>query len=858
MRFNSLLAVVRQLPAAAKLAAVGTALTVTVGVAAAAVGGAPAGGAGSVPVRATATHARATAGGAPGSLNAWDAATSTGVAAASTQAQTQAQAAASTTVTLVTGDTVRLDTFDGQQHAVLAPAPGARISSQDFTQFSLGGDLYVVPDEAVPFLGSLLDPRLFDVSYLARARLGVVRGRAAYGPPIPVTLSYSGSAAPRLAGLRVTTAAAGTAAGTFTPAQGAGLARLLAARWRTGSAAVSGISRLSLAPPAGEPPLPASPFQPGQTAVPAAAGTPATAGRGRGGLAFHQLTLNLVGPDGKPGATSLGIVQNLDDAGLDTIAVLLDGDPISFSLPAGTYSVAFSVLTPHSGTALGYDAALVTRPQLSLNSDETVTMDARTAVPYAATLTGATAPAVRFDLLDLTRGSVTGGIVDSKAATYLALASVSGDGIAATSMSAAPTAPVTMGSLSFTGLAQMSSGLGVSTGDPTYTFAFPNDGRIPPSLSYQVPAAGLTAVHSQLYSFAASASCGSPDAEIRYFVAQPWIAGNELDAAYAVPSGSRTDFIYDSTPRLDAWNPVADVSAPGYCHVLGATAPLAVGPGQDDNVAWGKEPLVPSPEAPLIADVPGDSGPGTVCPACRQGDVADVTIAADGDSSRHYDSPWFLLGEASPTSALRFYRDGSLAVTSDAICSTVVFGNGQPSCGMAPTGLVLPLLRTAATYRLDWQFAGTGPASVNTSWTFRSGPADSVLARLPGAEQCAPDPTAGCSPLPLLFPGYDLPLNIDSQATAGAPLTLTFSVGYQQGMAPAPGVSASTSASFDDGKTWSAPLAARALGGGRFSVTISQPQLADTTGFASLRVTATDDAGDSVTQTIIRAYGLTS
>ena len=36
------------------------------------------------------------------------------------------------------------------------------------------------------------------------------------------------------------------------------------------------------------------------------------------------------------------------------------------------------------------------------------------------------------------------------------------------------------------------------------------------------------------------------------------------------------------------------------------------------------------------------------------------------------------------------------------------------------------------------------------------------------------------------------------------------------------------------------------------------PQLDDTNGFVSLRVTATDGTGASVTQSIIRAYGLTS
>ncbi len=120
------------------------------------------------------------------------------------------------------------------------------------------------------------------------------------------------------------------------------------------------------------------------------------------------------------------------------------------------------------------------------------------------------------------------------------------------------------------------------------------------------------------------------------------------------------------------------------------------------------------------------------------------------------------------------------------------------------------------------------------------------------------DPGRPCSFLPVLFIGYNLPLNGDSQATAGRPLRIAFTVRHQQGQPPPTGVSATVSASFDDGKTWSRAQAATSLGPDTFAVTISQPPLGHTSGFGSLRVTARDRAGNTVTQTIIRAYGLTS
>jgi hypothetical protein len=169
-----------------------------------------------------------------------------------------------------------------------------------------------------------------------------------------------------------------------------------------------------------------------------------------------------------------------------------------------------------------------------------------------------------------------------------------------------------------------------------------------------------------------------------------------------------------------------------------------------------------------------------------------------------------------------------------------------------------------ATYRLDWTtFHNTAHGSIDpgasteTDWTFRSGPGDPAAA-LPPGETCAPDPSRSCSFVPLLFVGYDLPLNYSEQATAGQPFTVTFTVEHQPGEVPPAGVTATVAASFDDGKTWSAAQTATSLGNDRFSVTISQPPLASTNGYASLRVTATDNAGNSVTQTTIEAYHLTS
>lgn len=63
-------------------------------------------------------------------------------------------------------------------------------------------------------------------------------------------------------------------------------------------------------------------------------------------------------------------------------------------------------------------------------------------------------------------------------------------------------------------------------------------------------------------------------------------------------------------------------------------------------------------------------------------------------------------------------------------------------------------------------------------------------------------------------------------------------------------------ASFDDGATWTDARVIRPLGNGAYWVMIKHPKLSDTTGAVTLRARAWDNAGNEVSQTIDRAYGL--
>jgi len=770
----------------------------------------------------------------------------------------QPQSPQNTTVTLPTGDQVRLSTTGGSQQVTPVPAGtagGKPPAPSTFVEFTWDGDQYVVPDAAVPYLRSTLDPRLFDVSYLARAGLGT--GRAG----IPVQITYtSATQTASVPGLHVTRRSGATATGTITPAQAAGLGRLLADQWRAvrsarsraGAGQLPGIKNISLASAPGAPPLPASPLSASPVSASPVSGA-STAGRG---LPFYTLTLNFTDLNGDPG-TFIGLAQNVGNANLYTSATSGSGSE-SLSVPKGTYSLEFSILTADpSGT--GFDTALVVKPQVSVDSDTTVSLDARTAVPYSATLATPVSYSVRSDEIGFSRTSVSGGGTDELPPTaepYLRLFAVSPNPAPKDfpdALLATPTAPVTKGGFlfdAFTALTNTTLGaLGGSQGtDPIYAFDFPHQGSIPSSLTYTVPASDLTTVHEQFY--APPSGCDSQDQSYDsvsvYFPSGSGLVAGPLIQNVLVPDGERTDYWYSSDPRLDVWQPTGILPGSGgsCANVLqGAAAALAHG-GQITEV-WDKAPFVPSPIAPN-ARLGGSQL--TYCVACRQDDngALDMFPFADSDPSHQSE---FYPGNTNYSSSLNFYRNGTLAY------SSAEFPTGE----LDPIGLELPMLDQPAAYELDWTEAltGTGEPAINTDWKFQSSRREPAAA-LPPQEVCAPDATRSCSFLPLLFLRYDLPLSYNDQAAAGTPERVNFTVTGQQNAPPPAGVLATVSASFDGGQTWTTPQPATSLGDGQFTTTISQPALASTDGFVALRVTAADRAGHSVTQTIINAYGLTS
>jgi hypothetical protein len=116
----------------------------------------------------------------------------------------------------------------------------------------------------------------------------------------------------------------------------------------------------------------------------------------------------------------------------------------------------------------------------------------------------------------------------------------------------------------------------------------------------------------------------------------------------------------------------------------------------------------------------------------------------------------------------------------------------------------------------------------STAWTFRSAGIDGTARRLP-----------------LSIVRFKPPLDPDNTAPSGRPYLIPVSVERLAGSDAGLPRSLELQVSFDDGANWARVEAAGGV------MRVSHPA---TDGFVSLRAKATDTHGNTVKQTIIRAY----
>jgi hypothetical protein len=725
-----------------------------------------------------------------GGPSAAAAATST----SSTTAAVKSTALAASTaksVTLATGDRVMVADLGGQPtYAVVGTPTGNELFDSYQTA---SGDHFVVPVEAVPYLGRQLDSSLFDVSALLRDGLGD-------GARIPISLTFTAGTTPAAPpGVTLTSVGTSSATGYLTPGSGAafaaGLRAAIGADVRAGhqpgtGALFGGVASISLS---------------------AGGVTPVVQPH----YALHILQLNAVDLTGAP-VDAFAILLNTDSISKQNAFVPISGGIGRVAVPAGDYSalVSFDDFDANGNLTAGRLVTLMDFAVPDSPTTTTVAIDERTAtVPISVSTPR---PAVQ-DSLDLGwwRKDATGvaGGTD-----FLEFGS--GPPLYTNTQPAATTG-------AFRYRVQW-GGAGPATG-PRYRYdlAFASD-SLPADQNYTVRRNQLATIQQSFYTDPASTFPGS-------FLSGPvddFISGYSIIGGSQAP-GTLTQYLNsgESAQWRQAYFSPSGVEYDADVHTFQA--------GRHYSAEWAHGPLAPN--------VGAHTGPTSLLPclACASPSAGTLSLgfSEGGDSAPDHTALSFFGGSTHYT----LYQDGVVVADQDN-----VLGAELTNLPSTPT-----TYREVYDTDFSAVAGVSQSTSTHTDITFKYRPDLDPGNTLPSADLCDFDlvATAPCQILPVLSLSYHLATDYTNTGKVGTQsLSLDVShLTYDRLGSHARITSASVSVSFDGGKTWQS---ATVLGAqGHYLALWQNPRSAAGT-TPELKVTATDSVGGSITQTVANAYSI--
>jgi hypothetical protein len=381
-----------------------------------------------------------------------------------------------------------------------------------------------------------------------------------------------------------------------------------------------------------------------------------------------------------------------------------------------------------------------------------------------------------------------------------------------------------------------------TTGIPyTYNADFQAPDGIIPQQHFAVSAADLAAVQENFYQDVKSqggwilfggfarqlAALGItftvpfslPGRQVQYFTAGrdvAWQAG--YVASYNQFTGGQTD----------AW------------HTLAA--------GQQVTENWNAYPLHPQPFVQALTGALAAQLPQYPS-AFRVGNNLNLFEAPFSDNSFGHtgSSGFFGVPGSVMIDSYHVYQDGTR------------IAHGNPANGIPPVKVAAgpSTIRFALNAALvGGQYPLSAASSTVWTWKSRADPAATV----PHSWYCGYRVVHGvfslihrCAIQPLLTLEYQVQGLSLTGHTAAGPQTIDVSAGHLQ-QAESAAVTGMTAAySLNDGQSWQA-ASVTAAGSGQFQIGFSAPAGTDVT----LRVSATDAAGGTITETIVRAYGVSS
>ena len=528
--------------------------------------------------------------------------------------------------------------------------------------------------------------------------------------------------------------------------------------------------------------------------------TPPSAPAGK----LYTMTVKAFDRHGRRVYNAYAIAFNVDDSGQYIGAQGLFQGTASFSVPAGHYQV--SSLISDGGAVAFVSTEVEVR-----SNNAIVVLDAKKANPISVTMPAPTGTLIAGATLQRTPAtglSFSNGYVSFGPAQ----------------MYAAPQPPVTVGSQYLYVTYRMGDERSL------YDLRFDYAGGIPQQLDSRVTSDQLAAYQTTWH---------SSTAEHRVFEGRlslaPWQADASFPSLPLTAPETRSEYVL---PTADArWLQLAIFDPQGLGGMLqsGWNTPVA---GERSAVSWNAQPLVPGIHEQL--DI------AQQCPACRAGDTLNLELFPYADNGGHVMTP-----ESDLQLSASLYENG---VWSETQPGTI--GAFALSPDPATYQLVVDVARNASWWPTS--------ARTHTVWTWSS--AERAGDPLPSGWTCGgkggggggggrgavtkPGTDSGCSFEPLLFASYDTHAGADDVVAGDATVDVTL---RRQAFFGSTNIVAFTfDVSFDDGASWSAANVT-ALGDGRFRATYAQPAGAS---FASVKISASDDAGSALEQTIFRAYPL--
>jgi hypothetical protein len=490
----------------------------------------------------------------------------------------------------------------------------------------------------------------------------------------------------------------------------------------------------------------------------------------------------------------------------------------TFSVPAGHYWA-----TGEFAGVGGHADRLVVLPQFTVHGRTTVRLSERSASSKIgfSTPRPAVLRAVYFTLF---RGAANGDLFISNWVRF-----------GGTSLWVSPTtSKPTVGTLDSDTAAQFTSPSGNSGAPYSYNLAHPGLSGLIPVQHFDVSQASLATVVENYHQDVARTGSwctmggnvmpdGAFDFSCRFF-------------RFRLPA---TQIQYLSTGPTAVWQTsygeTPAVTAGGQIDVF-----RSFRPGQRVTQDWNAYPLHPQPDVQTLHGSLGMRFPG-VPAAFRAGNMLTLSPAPFSDNYPGHFGTGFTGGKGvKVTGSYAVYQNGTQ------------IAHGDPRHQIPPVRLsarpsVIKFTLTASRQGPLFRFS----PQTTTTWTWHSAP--QPTATVPHTWSCGftkTGPSQDCAVQPMMTLNYQVAGLAPNGTTAAGPQTVNLTVSHLP-LAKATAITgASAQVSVNDGHTFRAATVTP-LGGGRFRIGFTAPARASVT----LRVSATDAAGGSVTETILRGYG---